>query len=310
MITVIVLTDSRYKSLLEQVAASLLANAMHENVETQMVVVDTAPEGEYAPEMEDGGAGTFWHQLYVDAEGLGQNAARNVGLEAADGDYTVFLDDCHLPALGWLQAIDEISKQHLGFKAKVKETGNYKLPEDGLIRNLARKSRLIQVRDQVATGPCWGAPTSAFVEVGGFDESYCEGVGYGEADAAVRLGRTGVCFVTSDAAWVVHAKVPQGNQREFRARDAHNRKLFMEVLADRDRVTPLDKPRERPKWDTVTRDQAPNPVAKAVDKPVEAAKPAPASPAPEPPPLEPAGEPHPGDDGPKEPTPPPVTLVS
>jgi GT2 family glycosyltransferase len=147
---------------------------------------------------------------YLRRSRAGAGAARNTGLEHAQGELVCFLDDDALAPEGWLAALVEGARRHpdaglLG--GAVRARFEHRPPHTCEDHDLAGM-HLDHGRADTEVDEVWGCNMavrpSAVAVVGGFDER----LGVGEDwDWGRRLLATGGRIVYLPAAWVVHRRL-------------------------------------------------------------------------------------------------------
>jgi hypothetical protein len=135
------------------------------------------------------------------------NSARNAGLRAAVGaDYVVFLNDCALVTADFVSVANELGQMGKGWRVRSMLEHEVRVkpdPNSGELRFRDRADLFRPVLVTTVAGTCWGAPMAAFQAIGGFDLAYDGEDKNHDADAAIRLGRAGIAFVTTQRAIAV-----------------------------------------------------------------------------------------------------------
>jgi hypothetical protein len=172
------------------------------------------------------------------------NTARNAGLAAAalDSTYLVFLSDCTAVTEHWFTTALDIASKNQGWKCQVSVVHDLPIPHDEPFRYQDSHDNLHAVPCTTVAGPCWGVPRDALLAVGGFDTDYDGEDDLYDHEVLLRLGRSGVPFVTTKRARVVRLKrtqtKPDVTTRQEVLRAKRNQLYYTQLGQDRSRTLP------------------------------------------------------------------------
>ncbi|HZJ67687.1 MAG TPA: hypothetical protein VFD36_29490 [Kofleriaceae bacterium] len=173
------------------------------------------------------------------------NTFRNTGLRVAleaGADYVVMLNDCNIVTPDWVSVAADCAKKSLGWKCKSKELVDAVVPPNGLFRYHDHHDLLRPIPILSAAGGCWGAPAAKFAEIQGFDLAYDGEYKGNDIECALRLGRVGVSFVTTERAFTVQLRRTKIDAEVTTNKDAHfakaNRARLRALQADASRTLP------------------------------------------------------------------------
>lgn len=135
------------------------------------------------------------------------NSARNAGLAAATGAYVIFLNDCTVVTADWVATAAEVARAGHGWRCRQIVLADMRVPVDKpLVVGVVPDKRWRTIPASTIGGSCWGAPVDAFARIHGFDLAY-DGELYGhDLEAAIRLQRVGVTFVSTTRAVAIQLR--------------------------------------------------------------------------------------------------------
>lgn len=173
------------------------------------------------------------------------NSARSAGLIAAlnEGvEYVAFLNDCNLITYGMGKVLVDVSRQGVGFRARMHEVPDMPVPADGVVKYKDHHDLLRRIPVESGCGALWGAPAKAFGQIQGFDLSY-DGERYAnDLDCVMRLSRVGINFFTTERAFTIQLRRTKVAEEITTRKDVQqgdrNRKLYNALLRDPKRITP------------------------------------------------------------------------
>jgi hypothetical protein len=193
-----------------------------------------------AGEADSTRAGTASERLLVStgpACGAGLGTARNVGLARATGDYIVFLASDTVVTEDWVSVAQTMAIQGVGWRCRTIEMAS-KIDVAKPVRVGTMKDRQRPVPATTIDSTCWGAPANAFAAVFGFDAAFDSGDGCHDLEAAIRMSRTGVVFVTLSHAAVIRRR-PSKPQPKEASGGTQNKSLLTKLTRERRRTVPL-----------------------------------------------------------------------
>jgi hypothetical protein len=218
VVTITCRTDPRLRDMARTLLASLAVSGG--DVELEWVVVDEKlwlGGAERAQEILEVAAGlpaeirerftlrhtpptvTAYRGPRVSSPAPAHNSARNAGLAAATGEFVVFLDDCTIVTGDFLNVARDCGVAGAGWRCKSFSMQDA-IVRDGPFKHRDHWDRLRSVPPMTVGGPCWGAPRAALEAIHGFDVAY-DGEDHGhELETVIRLGRSGIKFVTTERA--------------------------------------------------------------------------------------------------------------
>ena len=174
------------------------------------------------------------------------NSARMAGVleaYAQNADYLVFLNDCNVVTMDWAAVARDVALKGVGWKCKTHHLQDLAVPEDGLVRMKDHHDLLRPVPHLTVAGACWGVPSAAFEQIGGFDLAYDGQRKGNDVDAIVRLSRIGMKFVTCERAYTVQLRRTKHDNEVSTNKEAflghRNQKLLNELLRSPARTTPI-----------------------------------------------------------------------
>ena len=227
--SVIVPTYQREKVLCDTITHLLDLSYPH----YELIVVDQTPLHE--PETEQ-----FLQQIalrirYIRIQQVGMCHARNVGLEAARGDYLLYVDDDIIPPKDLIELhMRNLIKPRIGAATGGIYIEQKKLPPQPKACMLLPYGRLYQywaheitsgLTDSLAGGNMSMARQLA-IDVGLFDEGYIGRANWEETDFSLRIQRHGYQLAYDPAAAVVHLGHPTGGSRA--SQDVDDGRYFYE----------------------------------------------------------------------------------
>jgi hypothetical protein len=186
------------------------------------------------------GGGTASERLLVmtgPACAAGPGTARNVGLARATGDYIVFLAPDTVVTEDWISVAESMARQGAGWRCRTLEIASA-IDVSKPVRIGTMKDRQRAVPPTTVDSTCWGAPAQAFAGVFGFDAAFDGGDAGHDLEAAIRLARAGLAFVTLSHAAVIRRR-PLKPQPKDASGGTQNKSLLTKLVRDRRRTIPL-----------------------------------------------------------------------
>ena len=130
-----------------------------------------------------------------------QNNARNTGLAfaiALGADYVIYLDDCTIPTLSLLQCAMVAAEKNACLRVPIVFKNDIAVARDGrVLHGESGGLHFVPCKATTAAGGCFGMPTEALIDIGGFDEVYAGAMGKQDLDAFVRTERAGWKWITT-----------------------------------------------------------------------------------------------------------------